>query len=59
VKVAGHREVPGRPALYTTTKIFLDYFNLKSLVELPLLLEAEEKPEQLLLELQSSRRASD
>lgn len=35
IKVVGHREVPGRPALYATTRAFLDYFNLKSLSELP------------------------
>ena len=35
VRVLGHREVPGRPALYGTTKQFLDYFNLKSLEDLP------------------------
>jgi segregation and condensation protein B len=35
IKVIGHREVPGRPALYATTRGFLDYFNLKSLSELP------------------------
>ncbi len=35
IKVVGHREVPGRPALYATTRTFLDYFNLKSLSELP------------------------
>ena len=35
IKVVGHREVPGRPAEYGTTKEFLDYFNLKSLNELP------------------------
>lgn len=35
IKVIGHREVPGRPALYATTRVFLDYFNLKSLSELP------------------------
>ncbi len=39
VRVLGHREVPGRPALYGTTKQFLDYFNLKSLEELPRLKE--------------------
>lgn len=33
--VIGHREVPGRPALYGTTPRFLDYFNLKSLADLP------------------------
>jgi segregation and condensation protein B len=39
IKVLGHREVPGRPALYGTTRAFLDYFNLKSLGELPPLAE--------------------
>lgn len=37
VKVVGHRDVPGRPSLYATTRSFLDYFNLKSLDELPTL----------------------
>jgi segregation and condensation protein B len=35
IKIIGHREVPGRPALYATTRVFLDYFNLKSLGDLP------------------------
>lgn len=35
IKVIGHKEVPGRPALYATTKEFLDYFSLKSLAEMP------------------------
>lgn len=35
VRVVGHKEVPGRPALYATTKEFLDYFNLLTLAELP------------------------
>ncbi|MCC2615268.1 SMC-Scp complex subunit ScpB [Aestuariibacter halophilus] len=35
VKVVGHKEVPGRPALLATTKAFLDYFGLRSLAELP------------------------
>lgn len=39
VKIAGYKEVPGRPALYVTTKKFLDHFNLKSLQDLPSLLE--------------------
>jgi len=39
VKVVGHRDVPGRPALYATTKSFLDYFNLNSLDEMPTLAE--------------------
>lgn len=39
IRVVGHRDVPGRPALYATTHDFLDYFNLKSLDELPTLSE--------------------
>jgi segregation and condensation protein B len=39
VKPLGHKEVPGRPTLYGTTRSFLDYFNLKSLNELPTLAE--------------------
>jgi len=39
VRVVGHRDVPGRPAMFATTRIFLDYFNLKNLVELPPLSE--------------------
>ncbi len=39
IRVLGHKEVPGRPALYGSTKQFLDYFNLKSLNELPSLAE--------------------
>jgi segregation and condensation protein B len=35
IKVVGHRDVPGKPALFATTKIFLDYFNLESLSDLP------------------------
>ena len=35
IRVLGHREVPGRPALYGTTRAFLDYFSLKKLDDLP------------------------
>lgn len=35
VKVVGHKDVPGRPAMYATTRSFLDYFGLKSLENLP------------------------
>jgi segregation and condensation protein B len=42
VKVVGHRDVPGRPSLYATTRQFLDYFNLKSLDELPTLSELKD-----------------
>ena len=39
IRVVGHREVPGRPALFSTTRAFLDYFKLKSLEDLPTLSE--------------------
>jgi len=42
VRVVGHRDVPGRPAMYATTRQFLDYFNLKSLDQLPPLAEIKE-----------------
>ncbi|MDG0971973.1 MAG: SMC-Scp complex subunit ScpB [Porticoccaceae bacterium] len=42
VRVVGHRDVPGRPALYATTKQFLDYFNLRSLEHLPALSEIKD-----------------
>lgn len=42
IRVVGHRDVPGKPALYATTKRFLDYFNLKSLDHLPALSEIKD-----------------
>ena len=39
IRVVGHRDVPGKPAMYGTSKPFLDYFDLKSLDELPTLAE--------------------
>jgi len=42
IKVLGHKDVPGKPALYGTTKEFLDYFNLKSLEDLPSLAEIKD-----------------
>lgn len=42
VRVVGHRDVPGRPALYATTKQFLDYFGLQSLDALPSLAELKD-----------------
>lgn len=42
IRVVGHRDVPGRPALYATTRQFLDYFNLSSLDQLPPLGELRE-----------------
>ncbi|KVX02276.1 segregation and condensation protein B [Shewanella frigidimarina] len=40
IKVVGHKEVPGKPALYATTPAFLDYFNLTKLADLPVLTDA-------------------
>ena len=42
IRVVGHRDVPGKPALFGTTKGFLDYFGLKRLDELPPLSELKE-----------------
>ena len=42
IRIVGHRDVPGRPALYATTRQFLDYFNMKSLEELPTLAEIKD-----------------
>jgi segregation and condensation protein B len=54
IRVVGHRDVPGRPALYATTRQFLDYFSLKNLEELPALndiRDIEEINPELALEL--------
>ena len=45
VRVVGYRDVPGKPALFATTKQFLDYFNLKSLDDLPALGEIKDLTE--------------
>lgn len=47
IKVVGHKEVPGRPALYGTTKAFLDYFSLRSLSDLPPMEELNDLAEQM------------
>jgi len=54
IRVVGYREVPGRPAMYGTTKAFLDYFNLKSLDELPTLPEIRALIEPIEAELASA-----
>ncbi|WP_145143626.1 SMC-Scp complex subunit ScpB [Pseudomonas duriflava] len=51
IRVVGYRDVPGRPAMFATTRGFLDHFNLKSLDELPplaALKEMDYEPEPLL-----------
>lgn len=45
VRIVGHKDVPGRPAMYATTRQFLDYFNLSSLDELPPLAEIRDLEE--------------
>ncbi len=45
IRVIGHRDVPGKPALFGTTRAFLDYFNLKSLDQLPPLAELRDIPD--------------
>lgn len=45
IRVVGHRDVPGRPAMYATTRQFLDYFNLNSLDQLPPLSEVRDLEE--------------
>ena len=45
IRSVGHRDVPGRPELFGTTKTFLDYFGLKSLDELPPLAELKDLSE--------------
>ncbi len=42
IRVVGHRDVPGKPAMFGTTKEFLDYFGLKKLEELPTLAELKD-----------------
>ncbi len=59
VRVVGHKEVPGRPALYATTAAFLDYFSLAGLDELPPLPELQESKINQLLSDPSVRELSE
>ncbi len=45
IRVIGHRDVPGRPELFGTTRAFLDYFGLRSLDQLPALADLKDIPE--------------
>jgi segregation and condensation protein B len=47
IDAVGHRDAPGRPALYATTKKFLDDLGLRSLAELPPLAEIERTMEHM------------
>jgi segregation and condensation protein B len=61
IRVVGYRDVPGKPALFGTTRAFLDYFNLKSLDELPPLSEIRdmEDPQMRFIEELPVRVARD
>lgn len=64
IKVVGYRDVPGKPALFATTKTFLDHLNLKALDELPALsevldLEGQEQKLQVQLELSATPETTE
>jgi segregation and condensation protein B len=52
--VLGHREVPGRPAVFGTTRAFLDYFGLRSLGQLPALADLANPEDERVGDLQLS-----
>ena len=51
IKIVGYKDVPGKPAMFSTTNEFLDYFGLEKLTELPDLPDIKE-PENLNLDLE-------
>ena len=59
IKVVGHRDVPGRPALFSTTKDFLDDLNLSKLSDLPELPEIQNIPEEAQISLLSEPSPSN
>ena len=58
IRVLGYRDVPGKPAMFGTTKEFLDYFDLKSLQDLPTLAEIKDM-EDFMPELKLEGSAKD
>lgn len=58
IKIIGYRDVPGKPAMFSTTSEFLNYFGLERLDELPDLPDVKE-PENLDLELKTGNKAQD
>ena len=52
IKIVGYRDVPGKPAMFSTTNEFLDYFGLEKLSELPDLPDIKE-PQNLSLDLEA------
>ena len=59
IEVIGHRETPGRPALFATTKVFLDDLGLRSLEELPVLESGGQVPVEFELQFAEAARAVD
>jgi segregation and condensation protein B len=59
IEVIGHRETPGRPALFATTKVFLDDLGLRSLEELPVLESGGQVPAEFELQFAEAARAVD
>lgn len=62
IRTVGYKDVPGKPAMFATTKQFLDYFNLKSLNELPPLAELadiDNAGEQLEMTLQEQQEQAE
>ncbi len=64
IRIIGYRDLPGKPAIYGTTKTFLDYFNLTSLTELPTLaefksIETEDAQLQVQLAMENSHIGPD
>ncbi|ARA82165.1 SMC-Scp complex subunit ScpB [Pseudomonas ficuserectae] len=54
IRVVGYRDVPGKPAMFATTKGFLDHFNLKSLDELPPLADLREMETEPVLDFEDA-----
>jgi len=59
IRVIAYKETPGRPALYGTTRQFLDYFNLSSLAELPTLAELADQDFNFMPEPQAQQETSE
>lgn len=59
IRIAGYKDVAGKPAVYTTTREFLNYFNLKNLNELPSLPEVLETLTQGTVEISQDRARID
>ncbi len=59
IKIVGHRDVPGKPALFSTTKDFLDDLNLSKLSDLPDLPEIQNIPEEAQIPLLNEASADN